>query len=286
MHKVLSVALAALALLASAPASAAMLSGQFQGRYGSLEIFDPQSKLSYRVNTPRLAERLPPCSTYLIAHSAIALGTGAIKEGEDQIIFDPAQHAESELWPRSWRRDQTLDTAMRNSVQWYAQELTLRVGSGKIDQQLKRIKYGNADINGGVDRFWMSSLRISGLEQVDFLRAFREHRLGFSPAVTRRVQESMVVERTQDYTIYGKYGSCPLEDGVYLGWLIGYLERANKVWYYALNLDGEKLSDFAGVRLQIVRGAMDELGFIELPKPEPEPAPEVIPVDATAVTVP
>ena len=46
--------LALCALAGTGPASA-MLSGQFKGRYGGLEIYDAQSKLSFRVNTPRLS---------------------------------------------------------------------------------------------------------------------------------------------------------------------------------------------------------------------------------------
>lgn len=273
--------LALCALAGTGPASA-MLSGQFKGRYGGLEIYDAQSKLSFRVNTPRLSERLPPCSTYLIAHTAIALGTGVLKDSDSRIAFDAAKHPGAETWPASWRRDQTFDTALKDSVQWYAQELATRMGNARLLQNLKRIKYGNADISGGLDKFWMSSsLRITSFEQLDFLRAFRDGKLGFNPRITKALQEAMVVERTVDYTIYGKYGSCPMPDGSYLSWLVGYVERAGKVWYYALNLDGKSLADFSGVRLAIVKGSMQELGF--LPPPPPPPVP---PATVPAATVP
>lgn len=279
MLRPVSLLVFALGLLAST-AAPAMLAGQFGRRYGALEIYDAQSKLSFRVNMPRLSERLPPCSTYLLPHFAIALGTGVLKDSDSLIAFDAGKHPDSAAWPESWKRDQTFDSALQDSVQWYAQELATRMGGARLQQNLKRLKYGNADISGGLENFWMTSLRVTAFEQLDFLRAFREGKLGFNPRITKALQEALVVERTPDYTIYGKYGSCPMADGTYLGWLVGYIEKPGKVWYYALNLDGKSLAEFAGARLQIVKGSMQELGFLPgTPAPPvPVPRPPVSPV--------
>lgn len=285
MRRLCTAVLALATLLLPTLSPAAMLASQFGRRYGALEIFDPQSKLSFRVNMPRLSEALPPCSTYLIPHFAIALGTGVLKDSDSRIAFDPAKHPDSANWPASWKRDQTFDTALKDSVQWYAQELSTRIGSARLQQNLKRIKYGNADVSGGLDKFWMSSsLRVTSFQQLDFLRNFREGKLGFNRRITKALQEAMVIERTPDYSLYGKYGSCPMPDGSYIGWLVGYAERGGKVWYYALNLDGKSLAEFAGARLQIVKGSLQELGFIPgTPEPPvPVPRPEVTPVAPAA----
>lgn len=289
MRRLCTAVLAVAATLLPTLSPAAMLASHFGRRYGALEIFDPQSKLSFRVNMPRLSEALPPCSTYLIPHFAIALGTGVLKDSDSRIAFDPAKHPDSAHWPASWKRDQTFDTALKDSVQWYAQELSTRMGSARLQQNLKRIKYGNADISGGLDKFWMSSsLRVTSFQQLDFLRSFREGKLGFNPRITKALQEALVIERTPEYTIYGKYGSCPKPDGSYIGWLVGYAERGPKVWYYALNLDGKSLAEFAGARLQIVKGSMQEMGFLPgTPEPPvPVPRPEVAPVAPAAQTAP
>lgn len=279
MLRLVSLLLLLIALLAPSTAPA-MLAGQFGRRYGALEIFDPQSKLSFRVNMPRLSERLPPCSTYLLPHFAIALGTGVLKSSDSLIAFDVTRYPDSAGWPESWKRDQTFGSALKDSVQWYAQELSTRMGSKRLQQNLKRMKYGNADISGGLENFWMSTLRVTAFEQIDFLRAFRDGKLGFNARVTRALQDALVIERTPEYTIFGKYGSCPMPDGTYLGWLVGYVERPGKVWYYALNLDGKSLAEFAGARLQIVKGSMQELGFLPgTPSPPvPIPRPPVAPV--------
>jgi beta-lactamase class D/beta-lactamase class D OXA-10 len=250
--------------------AAAMLSGQFKGRYGALEIYDAQSKLSFRVNTPRLAERLSPCETYFLAHTGVALTLGVIKEANSTIAFDATQHPDAATWPELWRRDHTFDSALKNGVPWYAAALSTRVGQQRLGQQLKRIKYGNADISGGLGAFWStSSLKITGLEQVDFIRNFRDGKLGFASAATQRLKRELVLEQTPDYTISGIAGSCrhapPSEK--HLGWLVGYVERPGKVWYYAMNIDAKSPAEFGTARLDIVRGAMIEMGFIPAPPP-------------------
>jgi beta-lactamase class D len=267
-----------IALCSAGKADAQMLSTHFKNRYGGLEIYDAQSKLSFRVNTPRLQERLPPCSTYLLAHFAIALGTGVVKDGAAKIAFDPSRHSGSENWPIAWRRDQTVASALKDSVQWYAQIVGEQMGTARIAQNLKRLKYGNADISGEPGSFWLSgNLRISSFEQIDFLRALRENRLGFNPRVLEILRPGLVLERAADWTILGKYGSCPLADGTHLGWLVGWVERGPRVWYYALTVDGKSLADLAGVRLPIVKGAMQELGFLPASQPAPVGPPMTAP---------
>lgn len=263
----------------AATAAAQTLTTHFKGRYGALEIYDPQTKLSFRVNTPRLAQRMSPCATFQLPQAAIALTTGVIKFDQNSIAFDAARHPDASAWPESWRQNQTLQSALTDSVRWYTAELAQRIGSQRMSQQLARIKYGNADVSGGLDRFWhSSSLRVSTLEQVEFVRAFREGRLGFPQRVVKTVGEALVLERGADYVIRGKYGSCAGDDGYQIGWLVGWAERNGKVWYFGLNLDGTSIADFAGARLPIVHGAMAELGFlppptrVAPPKPVAQPA--------------
>jgi beta-lactamase class D len=274
---------ALIALCSAGIADAQMLYTHFKSRYGGLEIYDAQSKLSFRVNTPRLQERLPPCSTYLLPHFAIALGTGVVKDGAAKIAFDASLHPGSESWPTAWRRDQTVVSALKDSVQWYAQQVGAQMGGARITQNLKRLKYGNADTTGDPGSFWLSgNLRISSFEQIDFLRALRENRLGFNPRVVETLRPGLVLERAADWTILGKYGSCPLPDGTHLGWLVGWVERGPKVWYYALTVDGKSLADLAGVRLPIVKGAMQELGFLPATEPAPAATPSTAPATAPA----
>ena len=69
-----------------------------------------------------------------------------------------------------WNQDQTLRSSMRHSTVWVYQQFAREIGEVREKEYLTRIQYGNADLSGGVDRFWLDgALRISAMEQVDFL---------------------------------------------------------------------------------------------------------------------
>jgi beta-lactamase class D len=63
--------------------------------------------------------------------------------------------------------------ALPNSVVWYCQEVARRIGSARMQAYVDRFAYGNRDILGEIDQFWLTGgLRISPEEQVDFLQRF------------------------------------------------------------------------------------------------------------------
>ncbi len=113
-------------------------------------------------------QRVSPDSTYKIYSALAALDAGVISPGKSEIAWDQKQYPFS-----SWNKDQTLDSAMSSSVNWYFQTLDKKLGKTELQKTLRRIRYGNEDISGGITSFWLeSSLKISPLEQVILLRDF------------------------------------------------------------------------------------------------------------------
>ncbi len=73
----------------------------------------------------------------------------------------------------AWNQDHTLGSGMRHSVVWYYQELAREIGESEMKEGLVKANYGNKDISGGIDEFWLSSsLQISPVEQAHFLAAY------------------------------------------------------------------------------------------------------------------
>jgi len=106
-----------------------------------------------------------------------------------------------------WGRDHTLRSAIRNSVVWYYQEIARKVGEENYKKYLQQIGYGNQDISGGLDSFWLSSsLKISADEQLEFLKKLYANELGFSKRSTDIVRDILVLEKTEDYTLSAKTG--------------------------------------------------------------------------------
>lgn len=249
-----------------ARADAPDLAPFFEGVDGTFVLLDPATDRTIRHDPDRARARYLPASTFKIANTLIALETGVAAGPEFALAWDSTAAPPEPWWPASWRRDQTLATALPNSVVWFYQELARRIGPERMRAHLERFGYGNADIGGGIDRFWLTGgLRISADEQVAFLRRFYEGELGVSERSTRIARELLVLEETPSYRLSGKTGwaGLGLGDAPQIGWLVGYLERDGAVYHYALNLDIRRNED-AAARMAITRAILEHLGLIEL----------------------
>jgi beta-lactamase class D len=208
-------------------------------------------------NPDRAEAGFLPASTFKILNSLVSLETGVI--GLDETIrWDGVDRGVA-----SWNQDQRMREAFQRSTVWFYQDLARRVGEDRMRAALVRERYGNQDAGGGIDEFWLTGdLRISALEQVEFLRRLRHRELGFSESVVDQVEELLVLERCPDYTLRGKTGWVHRES-VHLGWLVGWVESGDDVHYYALNLESDAEGfPMMAARPAIVHGALRELGIL------------------------
>ena len=162
----------------------------------------------------------------------------------------------------AWNQDHTLKTAIRDSVVWYYQELARRVGKEKMQQYVDAVGYGNKDISGKIDSFWLDGgLRISANEQVEFLKRLYANQLPFSQRSMKIVKEIIVLEKAKDYQLSGKTGSVQ-RAGTKEGWFVGYVEEKGDVYFFATNIENQKL-DASGVKAQeISQNILQSLGLL------------------------
>jgi beta-lactamase class D len=83
----------------------------FEGNKGAFVLFDLNNNSYIRYNPSRCAERFIPASTYKIMNSLIGLETGVIPDENYVIKWDGTKYD-----ILSWNQDQTLKTAIQNSV--------------------------------------------------------------------------------------------------------------------------------------------------------------------------
>jgi beta-lactamase class D len=220
-------------------------------------------------NPERASERFIPASTFKIANTLIALETGVATDADFTITFDSTRDRREGFWTPEWSRDQTLRSAFQNSVYWYYQELARRVGADRMRMYLGRFGYGNQDMGGGVDSFWLEGdLRISPREQVVFLQQFHEGTLGVAARSTEILKDIMILDTDPHYVLRGKTGTADVTPSRELAWLVGYLESEGSVRYFALNMEGEEVWERWGpplARRQLVISLFRELGML----PEP-----------------
>lgn len=236
------------------------LAQYFQGIDGAFVLYDVKQDKYYRHNAKRCDERLSPCSTFKIPNALIALETGVAADENFVIKWDSLKTPRQNLLNPNWARDHDLRSAMRFSVVWYFQELARRIGEQNYKKFLGQIVYGNQDITGGRDTFWLAnSLKISTNEQVEFLKRLYYDKLGFSPRAVDIVKSIIVLEQTEQYKLSGKTGAGPRQNGKMLGWLVGYVETHDNVYFYALNIDGENFQSIAEKRLTLAKALLKEL---------------------------
>jgi len=230
------------------------LKSNFQGFTGAFVLYDLNLKRYIRYNPERCAERFIPASTFKIMNSLIGLETGIIPDADYVIKWDGTKYDIP-----AWNQDHTLRTAIQNSVVWYYQELARRVGEKKMQEYVDAAHYGNQDISGKIDTFWLEGgLRISAEEQVEFLKRLYKGELPFSQRSMNIVKEILVLEKTETYQLSGKTGSgqriTPHES-----WFVGYLETKGNVYFFATNIEG---SDGSGDKArEIAQNILQNLGL-------------------------
>ena len=232
-------------------------------------VSHPASGRVIRHNPRRAGQRFLPASTFKIANSLIALDTGVATGADHAMRWDPALQPAEGFWAADWSKDHTLRSAMRSSVFWFHQALARGIGPERMQAHLDRFAYGNRDMGGGADRFWLhGALRISPDEQVRFLERMYHGRLGVSDAVTRTVRDLLVLEDAPGWRISGKTGTADVTATREMAWLVGYVERDGDTWFYALNLEGEPVWEQwgpPGRRLDLVRGLLRALAVLPGP---------------------
>jgi beta-lactamase class D len=229
-----------------------------KGVQGTFVLFEPL-EARYRVwDAKRARKGYPPQSTFKIPNAIVGLEVGAINDELEVFRWDGKPKPVV-----AWERDHDLASGMTYSVVWMFQEVARRIGRARMKEWLDRLEYGNRDISGGIDLFWLQGgLRVSAMEQVAFLHRLAEGRLPATQRAQRLVRGALVVERTSEYTLHAKTGtsSQAIKDPVW--WWVGWVERKGRPHaYFALNFTPHGANRFTD-RFEIGRAILEESGAL------------------------
>ncbi|AEP89267.1 beta-lactamase [Bacillus subtilis subsp. subtilis str. RO-NN-1] len=204
---------------------------EFKDTDGTFILHDLQKDQTFVYNRKRANQRQTPQSTFKVVNALIGLQVKAVKDEYDVKRWDGVKR-EFE----SWNRDHTLGSAMRESAIWYYQALARDIGEERMKTWLHTLSYGNEDISGGIDQFWLqSSLTISPLEQETFLEKLVKEELPFDKPVMKTVKRMMIQEEGDHYTLYGKTGTRLTDMG--LGWFVGFIKTEHGSYVFVTNVD-------------------------------------------------
>ena len=225
---------------------------------GCFVLFSQSVNEYIRYNPALCDSGFIPASTFKIPNSLIFLEEGVIKDTTQLIKWD------GHKWPNeNWNQDQTLRTAIKYSCVWVYTTLAAEIGIDKYKKYINSFEYGNKDLSGPPTRFWLNGpFRISPNQQIDFLRKFYNYELPVSKQSVDIVKDLIIIEQTDSYKLSGKTGGGVLSDNEYVMWLVGYLERDNKTYFYAMNFRTNEFDKMIPVRIRIVKDILRELGLI------------------------
>lgn len=217
----------------------------------------------------RCAIRLRPASTFKIPNTLIGADVGLIDSPDTILTYDAARFPPAEVRNEAWRHDLTVRKALEISAVPLYRLLAVKIGAERMQAHLDAMGYGNHSIEGGLDKFWLSgALAISAAEQVDVLSRL----LGGTLPVTARAHEivraAVPVETAGDATLHWKTGTGELDDGAWVGWLVGWVDRPAGTAVYACWIQ-ERAAVHAvrAHRIAVCRGALAALDLFPAPAP-------------------
>ena len=214
---------------------------KYFGKYeGCFVLYDLENDIWSIHDIEHATLRVAPDSTYKIYDALFGLEEGVITP-EDSFIAWNGKNYPFE----TWNSDQTLQSAMTSSVNWYFQAIDEQLASTNIRNYIQQIGYGNENVSGRLSTYWLeSSLKISPVEQVKLLTKLQNNSLGFSSENINAVKDAICLSSSDAGTFYGKTGTGRVDGQDVNGWFIGYIETADNTYFFATNIGAD--SDASG----------------------------------------
>lgn len=221
-------------------ASALAQEKQLKDVNGCFILYDMKAnKELVRYGDKQCQERFPACSTFKVPLALMAYDKGILKDETDLYKWDGTKYKIP-----GWNHDQTAASWMKESVVWYSQILTPKLGKETVEKYLTDFGYGNHDMSGGIKGAWLStpaggkdpyknSLKLSADEQVQFFAKLFKGELKVSQHAVAMTKKITFLETSKNgFELNGKTGSgFPLnaaKQKLTLGWFAAHIQKGEQ----------------------------------------------------------
>jgi beta-lactamase class D len=200
-----------------------------EGLEGTFVLRDEATGCTQATDAAMADEGFCPQSTFKIANALVGLETGVIEGEHHRWTWDGTPRR-----LKDWEQDLDLAGALRVSCVPCFQDVARRIGADRMRRYLHDFRYGNEDVSGPIDSFWLDggSLRITPRAQTEFLHRMLSGELPVKRTNVDLVWRLLEIEHGFDFTYRGKTGLGSFE-GRAIGWLVGYVERSGHRFIYA-----------------------------------------------------
>ena len=205
-------------------------------------------------------QRFSPASTFKIVNSLIGLQTGRITNDTMTIKWDGVKRS-----PESWNKDMGMTEAFKVSCVPYYQEVARRIGKDTMQAWIDSLGYGNKNIEGPIDSFWLNNqLKISPDEQLGLMKRLFFDQLPFRKSVQQMLRDVMLQEDNTMYKLSYKTGWGDDEKGNAIGWVVGWIEENHHVYFFVTFVKAsDAIADISRIRMNITKGILQQLGYMK-----------------------
>ncbi len=232
------------AIAVADPLQDAAIKEVMKEKSGAFIIIDCASGEITDIDPVASGKRLPPCSTFKIWNSLIAIEEGMLTgAGESFYQWDGTERSIA-----AWNKDLNLRDAFQASCVPAFQDLARRIGRNRMDHWLNALNYGDKNTNAGIDVFWLpaaerTTVLISPKEQAQLICRLMRGELPVKPASIQLLKQLMKSRSTPKGTLFGKTGSRASADGKFdMGWFVGFVESGGKTFAFATNIKDREIS--------------------------------------------
>jgi beta-lactamase class D len=225
---------------------------------GAMALYDTRDGKLACSDAARCDKGYIPASTFKIANTIIGLETGVVSDADSPLPWDGKQYDNPD-----WNRDHTLRSAVQVSCVPCFQGIARKVGTAQMKDWVNRLDYGNRDIGGKIDFFWLGgALRISPFQQIDFLRRLDGGKLPIQERTLDTVRDVITLDVGPEHVLRGKTGyAAPPEQPTEVAWFVGFVELGERRVFFATVLDGHGPDvDLRTVRRRVTESVLRELG--------------------------
>jgi len=218
-----------------------------------------------------------PYSTFKLANSLIAVDAGVLDGPDAPMTWDKRAVPDEKKYLDAWRKEHTLRSAIKVSSVPHFRTLARTIGEARMKAGLAKLDYGNQDIGGGLDQFWVrGDMRISAEQQLAFVDKLAHGTLAVSAKAQQVVREISTLETKGTRVLHGKTGSGAGSDRTptasaggsaadppsdYLVWQVGWIEDGPTIVAYAawLEVNGGTFDEARAKRDELLRATLAEL---------------------------
>jgi bla regulator protein BlaR1 len=228
---------------------------RFSGNKGSFVMYSVHKNKYYIFNENESRVRYSPDSTFKLYLALFGLDNKVISKSDSYIQWNDQKYPF-----KPWNKDQTLNSAMKNSVNWYFEDISKQLPKSYVTSKIKQLNYGNQNL-GNSDNYWMeNSLKVSNLEQVLILSRVMEDDDQFHKSYKSQLSSSLLLSDNSNYKFYGKTGTGLVNGESVNGWFLGYVKTKDDTFYFSTHISGKQAS---GKRAKnISEGILKEMSVI------------------------